>query len=369
MPANPSIRRRRASPASPTVRQRALEDTVGVDGDKTTPAATVEDNTDEQTTDKQTTDGTSGDEHGTKGLAATTGMETNIPAINTPSHGLHGDMPSSLTKLVTRALVLLAFFSPFLRLPAFVSPVVRPLKTPFLVLMVALYPVLYLLGSLYFISRLLYALCQDLSSALHPTPGPLRVVRQDLLTLLDLLLYPIRRLFNFIYQHLPTSLKTFSHTLPHRFSGLPNIFRRYLWLLIAYVTWLAFNYTFSFALKYRQDALLTVVCATPYVGLQLVLCQPPGSSTPRGPDLFGRIALPREKLADTAVRVGRGHGPFQMFNHYGALGDLEIFIDLSDLSKERKIELDKPLGLIIDDTSTTIKYVTSDSRIRTCHWG
>jgi hypothetical protein len=208
-------------------------------------------------------------------------METDMPAIHTPSDGPHGDVASGLTKLVTRAMILLALSSPFLRLPAAVSPAVRLLKTFLSILMAALYPVLYLLGSVYHISRLLYALCQDLLKILHPTPGPLRVVHQDLLTLLKLFLYPVRRLFNFIYQHLPTSLGTFSKRLPRRFSGLANIFHRYRWLLVAYVTWLSFTYTVSFAFEYREDALSTIVCATPYVGPQLVLCQPPGSSTPR----------------------------------------------------------------------------------------
>jgi hypothetical protein len=59
MPTNPSARLLRASTASSTVRQRRLQDIVGVDGGKAAPAATVEENTEKQATDEQTTDDTS----------------------------------------------------------------------------------------------------------------------------------------------------------------------------------------------------------------------------------------------------------------------------------------------------------------------
>ncbi|EAQ84857.1 predicted protein [Chaetomium globosum CBS 148.51] len=114
------------------------------------------------------------------------------------------------------------------------------------------------------------------------------------------------------YQCLPTSLRAFLQTLLRwlcklhnapprvaRWLGSPSnplkpLGRVCRWPLIAYAAWLGVTYTTLLVYYHRRDALSTVVCATPYVVPQLVLCQPLGLPTP---DLLAGIPQARGGFA------------------------------------------------------------------------
>ncbi|KAH6842588.1 hypothetical protein B0I37DRAFT_407621 [Chaetomium sp. MPI-CAGE-AT-0009] len=352
MQTDPSTRRRKPS-LSLNTPQRGLGGTVGVHGGEAAPAAT-----DEQSTDS------AGDGR-IKGQAATAGMGTDISATNTVIYDPRGNVPKGLAKSFSQALVLLAFLSPFMRLPVFVWSAVRPVWTFLMAVVAALSSIFSLLGSL----------CQDLLTLLgilHPVLGPLKVIYQDVQACLGFLFCLTLRLFNAFDRHLPTSLRAFLQALSRWLMGLPEVLRPLFypllkplnriglicrWLLIAYTAWLGFTYTATFVLDHSQDALSTVLCATAHVSSQLVVCQPPGSSKLRGPDLLARIALPRGRLADAARRAGRDH-PLarQMLDHHNALRDLTIRAEISGLLE--KDRLVRTLTSLMEDTDTTAQLLS-----------
>ncbi|KAK3294963.1 uncharacterized protein B0H64DRAFT_402139 [Chaetomium fimeti] len=326
MPNKPSTRRRRPPPSPPKAPQRNSTGTIGVHGGEAASA----------TADEQTTDSAGDDK--IKGQDATGGMETSMTVTNTTIDHPRGNVLSGLAKFFPRALVLLGLLLTFLPLPSFVSPALRPLQKFLVTVMAALSQVLSLLGFWYLTLRLLSAVPQDLLTLLgilRPVLWPLEVIYQDVLAFLGFLSRLILRLFNALDQRLPMPLRAFFRTLLRWFSELPEVLppigRFCRQALIAYTVWLGFTYTVSFALENDQDALSTVLCATPYVGSQLVLCQPPGLSKLWGPDLLAGISLPREGLADAARRVGRDHSlAREMLDHHGAIRDLRIRVATSE---------------------------------------
>lgn len=254
-------------------------------------------------------------------------------------------------------------------------------------------PILSLLGVLYLTLRLIYTVYQDFSRMLRISPISLAglLLGLYLFRLWILLLgylgmgyllrylflrfrYIFGSMFSTTYQRLPTSVRAVFQTLSRWFLGLPGFLyplfcslsrslkrfgRVYQWLLVAYAAWLGFTYTASFIFYHHQDALSTVVCATPYVPSQLVLCQPPGPSTP---DLLVGITLPRGGLADAMRRVGQGHSPAHQISDRQiskALVALSAHVETSQLSGKDKVEFGKGFRPLIEEPDTAAQYVTS----------
>lgn len=273
-----------------------------------------------------------------------------------------------------------------------------------------LYSVLSLLGVLYLTSRLVYTVLQDLLKLLETRM--LQEVQVVLITywmvllwaatigmpfiasglLKDLFRYYFRSMFGTTYQRLPTSLRALFQTLSRWLSRLPNIFyllhcslldsltygvlysppeplkrlgRACRRLLISYTAWLGFTYTILFVFYHRRDALSTVVCATPYVAPQLVLCQPLGLPTP---DFLAGITHPRGGLANAVRQVNQDYNlvrPMLGRQISTTLVVLSSYVETIHLPGEDKLELRNAFGSLIEDTDTTVQYVTNHHPICT----
>jgi hypothetical protein len=361
MPTNPSARRRRPAPSLPAP-EPDLKVTIEEDATK---AASI-------ATDEQTTGDTWND--GIKGQATTAGAATNTPAADTA-----GD------RSIRTAIAILVLELTLGMLA--VSGLLLPLLATLVLALSPLYPILSLLGVLYLTFRLVYAVCQDLLWPLTGLCTALRILLAVCLPILALVCFAffilLRSLVIIIFgiilgmlkpdERLGTFLVAFYQTLSRWFLELSNVFypvfdslskplkrlgRIGRWLLIAYTVWLGVTYTASFVFDHHEDALSTVVCATPYIAPQLILCEP------RALDLLAGITLPRKRLADAGRRARGEHNLWQqMYRYRLALKSLGSHIKISHtISKERKLELDEPLALLGDRTETISKYVTIQPR-------
>jgi hypothetical protein len=347
-------------------------DEQSTDGETMNDQTTNEQLINDQLINEQITDEGSGD--GIKNQAVTDGMRTNAPvtdtsATNTEVGDPHGIVPSRLAKFFAWALILLAFFSPFLRPPAFVLSVVRLLKALLLKLNLidTLTPILGKFRCVCLKLRLLYALCQDfmaLSIVLCPVAELLkascryflalsRAMFQDIVTLLDSLLTK----FNAMCQRLLVSLMAFYRSVLALFrqlhlamaqlsthsqrllTWLSHYSRVWKWMLVTCAVLLSGTYTVTITLQHNPGLLSEVICPIPVVGLYLPPCQPTACPQLLLQEIWSsNVISPQDKFATIMERLGQDHNlASQLIKHHSAVRDLGTRVKGSKLQHKHEI--------------------------------